>query len=439
MKKLILSVIISLTAAFSYAQSVDEKIGTMMNEGRWFELREFMETNTDSIHPFLDLYGKAMIAHFFNQPTTAVERCSDLLNSPQIDLANVASIGLLMCSDISRLGDNGQAALTLEAIDTSIKPYYEYLDSSIIKAIKTDIAKYKALSTYNVCDIKPFDSKAIIPFTLVAVGADSTRQEAINIDGYINGHAHGMTFDTGAGVNVISDSLAIAMGLDFLNVDLTAGGIGLQSARLAIARELTIGELTIRNVPFYVMTLLSGNDEADKYLSHFQIVIGRNIMETIKFITIDFANKCIIANSESDIPASIKPNLCLSNEGIYKLLCYTFEGIPMILNPDTGDAFYGHLNSNMIPAIKNRLTLQLAAKNLRMAGAGGVAESQYYEVTDLPLSICGVSTTIPEIPVLASAPTDNYGYDGRIGLATFMLFRKVSFDLSRMIMYPTLH
>ena len=92
MKKLILSVIISLTAAFSYAQSVDEKIGTMMNEGRWFELREFMETNTDSIHPFLDLYGKAMIAHFFNQPTTAVERCSDLLNNPQIDLANVASI-----------------------------------------------------------------------------------------------------------------------------------------------------------------------------------------------------------------------------------------------------------------------------------------------------------------------------------------------------------
>ncbi len=437
MKKFVFSIIALVSATvLSYAQTIDEKVGAMMNGGKWFELREFLNTNTDSINPFLDLYGKAMVAHFFNQPEMAVEYYSSLLNNQQIDLGNVVSIGLLMSSDISKLGDNGSAAKTLEAIDASIRPYYEYLDSAIIAAIGTDIAKYKALSSYKVNDLKPFGAIATIPFDIVAVGADSTKQELINVSGFINGHDCEMTFDTGAGVNVISDSMAIAMGVDIMDVDLVAGGIGVQSAKLAVAKEMTIGEITIYNVPFYVMTILSGNDEADQYLNHLQIVIGRNVMETIQNFTIDFAGKSIIVKTESDIPAAIEPNLCLSNEGIYKLRCNTVDGKSILLNPDTGDTSYGILNADMLSIIKDRCSLELASKNIRMAGAGGVAERQYYEVTDFPLSIAGVSTVVPQIPLLVNSVNDCSGYDGRIGLATFMLFDTVSFDLSRMIMYP---
>lgn len=42
--------------------------------------------------------------------------------------------------------------------------------------------------------------------------------------------------------------------LDIVDVDLTAVGIGLQ---LAIVKELTIGELTVYYVSFYVMTKLT--------------------------------------------------------------------------------------------------------------------------------------------------------------------------------------
>lgn len=106
MKKYLMSLIASLMATLAFAQSADEQVGAMMNGGKWFELREFMETNTDSVNPILDLYGKAMVAHFFNRPEEAIECCSSLLNSQQIDLSNVASVGLLMCSDISKLGEN---------------------------------------------------------------------------------------------------------------------------------------------------------------------------------------------------------------------------------------------------------------------------------------------------------------------------------------------
>lgn len=435
--KFLLSITASaLIATLSFAQSTDEKVGAMMNAGQWFELREFMETGSDSIHPFLDLYGKAMIAHFFNRPEQAVKYCSDLLGSPHIALSNVASVGLLMCSDISKLGDNTGAAQSLESIDAAIKPYYSHLDSSIVAAISTDIAKYKALSAYKVNTLKPFGAKAIVSFTLVPVGTDSTKQEAMNLTGRINGRGCDMTFDTGAGVNVISDSLAAAMQLDILDVDLTARGIGLQSAKLAIAKELTIGELTIYNVPFFVMTILSGHHEADKYMSHFQIVVGKNIMESMKYFTIDFEDKTITVTSESGIPASVSPNLCLSSTNNYRLRCYTADGTPVILNPDTGDTSYGVLNSNMLPLIQSRYSLELAPENIRMAGAGGVLESRYYYVKKIPLSIGGVMVTIPEMPLLTSSSADHFEYDGRLGLATFMLFRSVLFDLPSMKMQP---
>lgn len=71
-----------------------------------------------------------------------------------------------------------------------------------------------------------------------------------------------------------------------------------------------------------------------------------------------------------------------------------------------------------------------------MAGAGGILESQYYNITELPLTVGNVSITIPQMPLLASSKANNPEYDGRMGLASFMLFKKVHFDLSRMIMLP---
>lgn len=108
----------------------------------------------------------------------------------------------------------------------------------------------------------------------------------------------------------------------------------------------------------------------------------------------------------------------------------------MILNPDTGDAFYGNLNSNMLPKIKEKCKCELASKNMRMAGSGGINESQYYDVSDFPLSISGETIVIPQMPLLTTPLDDNSEYDGRMGLASFMLYNTVSFDMTRMIMYP---
>lgn len=71
----------------------------MMNSGQWFELRDFLQNNTDSVTPFLNDFAEAMLAHFFNKPGKAVELSSALINSGNLDLGNVLSVSQLMAID----------------------------------------------------------------------------------------------------------------------------------------------------------------------------------------------------------------------------------------------------------------------------------------------------------------------------------------------------
>ncbi|MDE7024691.1 MAG: retropepsin-like domain-containing protein [Paramuribaculum sp.] len=441
MKKYIILVLGLLGAISAFAQSADEKVGALMNQGKWFELREFYETNADSVHPFLDLFGKAMLANFFNRPEEAATLCDRLLNSGQLDLGNVVSVGSILCSNLSKLGLNEKAVQILESINASIAPYHQHLDSATIAGIKTNIALYKALSQYKINDLKPFQGKAIIPFYFKPIGSEKSQSVSMNINGAMNGHECSMIFDTGAGVNVISDSLAMAMGVDILDVNLVAGGIGAQSAKLAVVKELKIGDITICNVPFYVMTIKSGNDEADRYMRDLHAIIGRNVMETVKYLTIDFSNQTIAVLQKSDIPENVATNMSISNGGIYKLHCGTFDGERLILNPDTGDSSFGMLYSNTLSMFQKHMSLNLAPDSVRMAGSGGVIESRYYDVKDMPLVIGDATVVIPQLPLLKSDTTlgNDAEFSGRMGIETFRLFKTVSFDLSRMIMYPEVY
>ncbi|MCD8388211.1 MAG: retropepsin-like domain-containing protein [Bacteroidales bacterium] len=439
MKRIILSFLFILSVVSSFAQSANERVGNLINSNDWFGLKEFYDTNTDSIHPFLDLFGHAMIAHFFNQSEDAVNYCGQLMNHEQIDLGNLLSVSSLMAQNLNKLGRNDDAASTLEAVIEAIAPHKSLVDTATIQGLQTLIGLYRVQSPYNINKLKPFGEKATIPFTFAPVGPADKLSYVIDVDGVINGHHHSITFDTGAGVNVISDSLAVAMGLEFLDFSADVRGIGKQSTRLAIARELTMGELTLYNVPFYVGTMMSGNSEADKHMAHFQIMVGRTIMEAVKYLTIDFANKEITVLSSSDIPLNVKTNLCNSDDGNYQLLCYTYDHTPLIVNPDTGDTSYGDLYPRVIPILERFTRLEKASDTIRMGGAGGWGEVPYYQITDMPLTISDCTVTIPLFDVLAEdSPFDNQnGYDGIIGIDTFRLYKTISFDMSRMILYPT--
>ncbi len=114
-------------------------------------------------------------------------------------------------------------------------------------------AQYQSLTKYSPYQISITGDKGIIPFDTIPTGKPGSQQYLMQLtETRINDNPVKIIFDTGAGVNVITDSLARAYGLDFLDADVAATGVATTAGRYAIAKELVLGKIKVNDVTFYV-------------------------------------------------------------------------------------------------------------------------------------------------------------------------------------------
>ena len=104
----------------------------------------------------------------------------------------------------------------------------------------------------------------------------------------INGNNADITFDTGAGVNMISDSLARKFNLIPIDGYVTVAGVGQRKGQFAIAKEVKVGNITVNDVPFVIMDFKTGNAKADQFAGNFSIIMGSELMLQLKDLTVDF-------------------------------------------------------------------------------------------------------------------------------------------------------
>ena len=290
MKKLIFTLWICLGCfSFSYGQSADEKIAEAINNSDWFALDSLYQTEPkDSISQILEIFSRCLIGNRLNRPDCSIPAFTELLNtqSENIDLGNLLNSSLMFAMDLSRIGDNKTAAQMLSSILGSIRPY---LDNEAIASVQQYINQYKALSKYNPYRITFENSLGTIPFEVVPIGPQEYNSLLMHLrNTSINGIEADVTFDTGTGVNIISDSLARKYNLIPLEASSTVAGVGIQDGNYAIAKELRIGDMIVTDVPFYVIDITTNNERADKYVDCFNIIVGSELMLQLKDLTIDF-------------------------------------------------------------------------------------------------------------------------------------------------------
>lgn len=111
MKTILLFLFLCMSLSTS-AQTADERAGTYMNQENWFSLQREFAVNKDSLHPFLQEFGQALLDNFFNRPQAAYESIGKLLNEQQSNMGfeNTASMIYLLSENLSKLGANDQAA-----------------------------------------------------------------------------------------------------------------------------------------------------------------------------------------------------------------------------------------------------------------------------------------------------------------------------------------
>lgn len=413
----------------------EKLIAEAMNSNNWFALDSLYKSIPEnSLSDFTSLYAQALIGNRFNRPEISIPAFEKLLQeySGQLDLNDKLDAAMMMSMDLSRIGNNDRAASILDSI---LYIHRADLPSKIIEGEERFINQYRQLAAYTPYSISFNSGNGAIPFHLVPIGKPEDKGIHIRLDdSFINGIEADITFDTGAAVNVISDSLVNKYHLTLLDVDTKVNGAKSHTGTFAIAKELKIGNIVINDVPFYVMNITSHNSEADAYLNKIDMIVGSELMLQLKDLTIDFVENKIIVPAEAPSRTDVAPNLCFSS-GMNMLSRGYVNGKEILMNIDSGDSSYGVAGESFYKENKKYIKSHSKPSTVRRAGIGGIEITKSYDVSDLTLEFGGCEAVIPSLDVI---PKDNvFGIEFNLGLKSLALYKTVRFNLVDFVVTAT--
>lgn len=431
--KRILSTLICLLALLPIqAQTQDDaRIGECINNSDWFELRRaYEQADKETMMPMMKALAESMIATQFNQPEKACIAIRELINKygNEIGMGNIINMGYLLASNEARLGKYTDAIQTLNNI---IQTFEQYTDSTSLAIHRQSEKQYRILAQYEgINRITSPREDYHFPFRLDSIGFKGKRAVTMMIPAEVNQKPQDIVFDTGAGVNIVSTKAVKELGLDLHEISTELTGVGgIQQGQFAVAQSIQLGNLTLNNVPFYVVDISSGIDSIDVHMKHLNMILGVDFIHTMKEVQIDFEKKEIVV---PQIFSTLQEGEVSNMTG--GVADFVVEGKGngerLLFHLDTG-AGSSNLGSQYFQRHKEYITAQCKADTLRSAGGGGILIEQAYWLPNFCLEMNGTSYTFPKIMVATQGgPTDTR--EGNIGMDYFLQFKKVIFNTKDM-------
>lgn len=428
MKRVFIYFFILISSFSVKSQSFDAQIADAMERNDWFMLDSIYRVAPEgSITDFLEVYSRCLIGNRLNRPEVSIPAFEALLDAyyERLSLKQVVSSAVMCAFDHSRVGDNSKAASFLAQVHDRLVSDGKEKDAKVLEKY---IKQYAALSDYNPYQIT-FESDTVrIPFKIVPAGKPEDQGVLMHLDKcFFNGIPADIVFDTGAGANIISRSLVEEYNLIPLDIKASVSGAKAQNAMFAVAKELKIGNMTIADVPFYVMDITANDAEADQYMQSLKIIVGSDLMLQLKDVTLDFENNQILVPTAAPVKTEALPNLCFS-AGMNLLAKGMIHDNILLMNVDTGDVSYGTLGKEFYNRNKKFIKSKGPSIDISRAGIGGVIESKGYKVPNMALNLGGNSVFIPEMRIMVKQDCIG-GYECNLGLKSLMLFKTVRFNL----------
>ncbi len=425
-----LALMLLLSAAPCLAQGsaeADAAAGTSINSGQWFRLYDIYEKDSVSLSPMMRRFSKALLASAFNRHGEAVEAITALVRGHQqeMGMGNVVSMLSLLSRSHSRLGDNAKASAVMEALACQLEGK---ADSATVAELRRQEHLYGTLSRFAFYQKDTAAAAShTVPFTIDRAGTDSA-QVLIHIDSRLNGRRCRMTFDTGATYNVITPGLAAKYRLTPTDATISVMGTRPGEGHVAVAKELRLGELTLRNVPFVILDLDSGNGRIRHTADAYSCILGESLLMQFARYTLDFANGTVTLSSGTTAAPHTRPNLCLTPSGRtpYAEIEYGDNIFPVTLDTGAsatilGNAFYR--DNTAVIARDGKWDI------MGSTGFGGVTYDSVFRLPSLTMRLAGTPFTLRDVPVsvLSTGNALSVGY-GRLGLDFFRLWKRVTVD-----------
>jgi len=232
-----------------------------------------------------------------------------------------------------------------------------------------------------------------------------------------SGQLEDFVFDTGAALSVVSESCAQRMGIRVLE---SSGNIGNSigskvKSKIGFADSLRIGNILFENVAFLVLPDESLSSSEANYTING--VIGFPVMYQMKEMAI----------SKDSITVSAHPkerNLHnLFFDGLSPIVRFEVNGDTVQFKMDTG-ADTSEFSKKYFVANSSKIIENATKKTLKRGGAGGIIESEVYELKNVHLKIGGQILTVPNIDVYTNEFSFLRYYDGNLGQDVLSHFNK---------------
>lgn len=413
------------TAAFS--QNADERVKQLMNEENWLEFYPVYTAVRDSLSPFIRDFGKALLDNFYNRPEMACTSIGKLLNESQNELGfeNTCSMISLMASNLSKSGKNLEAADLLRDFCNQVEGR---VDRALVEAFRQQERQYQELSASDLNQWNKPDKELRIPFFT---------DRGIALQGTLNGKKQQFLLDTGAGVNMVTPEVAKRCGLKRLDATAEVMGIKSGTGELALAEELKIGALVMRNVVFSVLDLTSGHPEADKQLKQLEVVIGIPVLNRLQEITLDFQKNELIIPAEPSASPFFAPNLCMT--GSNQLCVATvFKKEKMGLLFDSGSD-WSRLGYDYYREHRKELEGNARPDSTGVGGIGGVTKVKVYRLSNACLQLGGHESCIDSLDIIGQDVAGGIALDrkGVIGMNVIRSFASLTINLKEMFVTTT--
>ena len=203
----------------------------------------------------------------------------------------------------------------------------------------------------------------------------------------VNGKACTFLMDTGAGVSIITQQAAERLGLEFRGAGAVIGdssGKGF-TAKTAVARELVLGNMRIKNVSFFVVP---DQEPFTSFPLDQRGILGVPIHFAVG--TWQWSKSGTIRLGEKIPPRGSQPNLTFFRNKT--LVSAEIAGRSVFFTLDSG-AVNTDLNSNFVGSFGDLVSN--AQKTTRdVKGVGGTSTFESYTLPELKLSVAGHPLTL---------------------------------------------
>lgn len=422
-KKIIVStVLFVLSITSGKANDPNVLVTTSLYSGNYFKALTLYNQYENELTEMNKWMAQALLYSYFNKPTEGNVAINLLLEKYGIKLgtASYFALSTLLADNYAILQNYPQAEQALRNVtDKNLST----ISPAIIAELQDQIAQYAALSDYAPLQVEMPEQDCTIRLTTI----DST---SINVPVTVNGTEQVFIFDTGAAKCAISEQTAKAVNAQIICDSVVVSGFGGQAlGKLALIKELKLGDIRITNIPFVVIP------EEGNTAEHVNGVIGLSVISRLHEVQFALQDKkLIIPHKASNYPYT---NNFFIKKGSLFVSCQN-DSNPLIMFFDTGfNNFF--LNENYFA--NNQAQVMQAGKKmlLETSGVAGEVSDIAYELPSFTITIGNGSLTLQAVNVLTQQDDLSISpNDGSIGLSAINQYKKVcvNFDSNSINVYP---